>query len=529
MIEIGVHKGQSLKMWCDYFPNINFIGIDLADKCKIHENKRVTIEVGSQVDSTLLEKCCIKYNPLIILDDGSHVWEHQITTFEALFPLVQADGYYIIEDIHTSFGENYKKIYGGKCTQISAFKYFSYLSERVTANKLIPNTGNEIENFFIENIEFIVFFKNIVLIKKNNIKFRKVFSFKFKEVRDLKNKYSRITPSFIHAPNKIIEVFNKKFNELVVTPPGVNNVILDNVIVIGNGVIIKDNLIIEDTIKNANNILKKSETFKFNNSIYNVKEVNLVPSLSFFDENTDYILVKQIWDQNYGHWLVDTLPKILQTKEMISKSKVVYVLGHPNANIKHIWKESLNLLGIPNESIILTNHLPIYFKRLLYTSPLTVVPNIKNPLILECFNLMKKNAILKHSNNYSKKIYVSRNKTNKRKLINEENLLPYFKKYGYRIIYPETLSLEEQINVFSHAEKVIGNLGANLANLVFCPRGVSVFVLTSEYMLHDYFYDITCIKEGSYTVIQGNSNENNMNSDFTIDEGLLLKILKSKE
>jgi cephalosporin hydroxylase len=39
----------------------------------------------------------------IVIDDGSHVFEHQIASFEALFPLASSTAVYIVEDVHTSY------------------------------------------------------------------------------------------------------------------------------------------------------------------------------------------------------------------------------------------------------------------------------------------------------------------------------------------------------------------------------------------------------------------------------------------
>ena len=39
----------------------------------------------------------------VILDDGSHVPEHQILTINKLWDLVKPGGVYIIEDIETSY------------------------------------------------------------------------------------------------------------------------------------------------------------------------------------------------------------------------------------------------------------------------------------------------------------------------------------------------------------------------------------------------------------------------------------------
>lgn len=105
MLEIGVYKGGSLQMWKDYFGNkAMVVGIDIDEACKQYEDDQINICIGSQNDVDFLETVWEQYGPFdIVLDDGSHFMEHQITTFEALFPRLKADGVYICEDTHTSY------------------------------------------------------------------------------------------------------------------------------------------------------------------------------------------------------------------------------------------------------------------------------------------------------------------------------------------------------------------------------------------------------------------------------------------
>src|SRR5262249_42029369 len=43
----------------------------------------------------------------IIIDDGSHIPQHVIASFQALFPLLADDGIYVIEDVQTTFWPDY--------------------------------------------------------------------------------------------------------------------------------------------------------------------------------------------------------------------------------------------------------------------------------------------------------------------------------------------------------------------------------------------------------------------------------------
>ncbi|MFK7058789.1 CmcI family methyltransferase [Flavobacterium oreochromis] len=81
--------------------------IDIYDKFKLQEN-RIKIYKGSQVDENLLKGICKEVGEFdLIIDDGSHINDHVIKTFEYLFPRLKKGGYYVIEDTQTSYWKEY--------------------------------------------------------------------------------------------------------------------------------------------------------------------------------------------------------------------------------------------------------------------------------------------------------------------------------------------------------------------------------------------------------------------------------------
>jgi hypothetical protein len=99
ILEIGVAGGASLRTWRQYFTKATIIGIDIAPQCQKFAGDRMIIEIGSQTDESFLKAISEKYKPTIIIDDGSHISEHQIISLECLFPTLPEGGIYIIEDM----------------------------------------------------------------------------------------------------------------------------------------------------------------------------------------------------------------------------------------------------------------------------------------------------------------------------------------------------------------------------------------------------------------------------------------------
>ena len=110
-LEIGVFRGGSLPMWREYFHKDSIIvGIDIDPKCKQYENpeQNCFVEIGDQSDSVFLEELSQKYGVFdIILDDGSHQFKHQIASLEKLWGVLDVNGIYMVEDVHTSYYQSY--------------------------------------------------------------------------------------------------------------------------------------------------------------------------------------------------------------------------------------------------------------------------------------------------------------------------------------------------------------------------------------------------------------------------------------
>jgi hypothetical protein len=114
VLEIGIGDGadpraggNSLRMWRNYFPRATIYGIDLQEK-SLDNEPRITALRADQSDPGALRRVVDDCPPFdLVVDDGSHVGSHIITTFEVLFPKVRAGGYYAIEDLETSYLPDY--------------------------------------------------------------------------------------------------------------------------------------------------------------------------------------------------------------------------------------------------------------------------------------------------------------------------------------------------------------------------------------------------------------------------------------
>jgi hypothetical protein len=159
--EIG---GNSLRMWKRYFPFGKIFSLDIYDKSQFEES-RIKIFKGDQTDTSLLERIIGQIGkPNIIIDDGSHINEHVVKTFELLFPLLKTGGIYVVEDTETSYWPDY----GGDSENLNnpatTMNYFKRLSDCLNHQELLKR--DYVPSYFDRNIYSIQFYHNIIFIFK---------------------------------------------------------------------------------------------------------------------------------------------------------------------------------------------------------------------------------------------------------------------------------------------------------------------------------------------------------------------------
>lgn len=170
IIEIGLEpkRGKaSLNMWLELFPNMHIYGLDKQTPDEFRE--RYTIFKCDQSNESEINNCVdqIKHKIYFINDDGSHIPDHQLLTFNILFPLLEVDGVYIIEDVETSYWTK-QGLYGyetkyGKGHKKSIVEIFKQAIDGVNY-EFSQSSDGELKHQ--KEIESICFHKNCIIITK---------------------------------------------------------------------------------------------------------------------------------------------------------------------------------------------------------------------------------------------------------------------------------------------------------------------------------------------------------------------------
>jgi hypothetical protein len=111
LLELGIDKGGSLRMWSEYFPHGLIVGLDRKPVAVEDQSGRIRTFQGLQQDTALLDRIAEEVAPEgfdAIIDDASHIGEYTRTSFWHLFlNHLKPGGVYVIEDYGTGYWPSY--------------------------------------------------------------------------------------------------------------------------------------------------------------------------------------------------------------------------------------------------------------------------------------------------------------------------------------------------------------------------------------------------------------------------------------
>lgn len=109
VLEIGVFRGGGLDLLSDYLgAQVQLVGMDIDAHAADLADERFPVFIGDQSNPDHLRALNDQYGPFdVIIDDGGHTIHQQVTSAETLFPLLNDGGVYLIEDVHTSYWDQY--------------------------------------------------------------------------------------------------------------------------------------------------------------------------------------------------------------------------------------------------------------------------------------------------------------------------------------------------------------------------------------------------------------------------------------
>ena len=165
--------GGSIELWLKYFgEGTQVIGVDIDPRCleyKYEGNAQVIM--GDQNSPEFWDEFLDKHTGFdIIIDDGSHIMEHQVLTLQKTFPHLKEGGAYICEDTHTSYWPRWNGEYDKKGTFLDYSKYLSdIMNQQHFQQKMEPAVLKTFENLYSMS-----FYNSMVVLEKEALRLFKI-------------------------------------------------------------------------------------------------------------------------------------------------------------------------------------------------------------------------------------------------------------------------------------------------------------------------------------------------------------------
>lgn len=125
LIEIGVEKGRSLRLWEECFPRADVWALDADPECRRYASARSRVVTGRQEDPAALARLLEgSGRPTVVVDDGSHVPAHQEAALRALWPALLPGGWYAVEDFAVPFGHGFLRDWSRELDGVDELHYY---------------------------------------------------------------------------------------------------------------------------------------------------------------------------------------------------------------------------------------------------------------------------------------------------------------------------------------------------------------------------------------------------------------------
>ena len=231
--------------------------------------------------------------------------------------------------------------------------------------------------------------------------------------------------------------------------------------------------------------------------------------------------VIDVRSDQFFHWTADVLQRI----EILGEYVNDYPILIPNSFLKYSYiTETLKLLDIPYTPYNQNELLKI--KKLYITSHGAPSGNYNDSLI----NSIRDRILnsLGEKQNKGTYIWVSRQKSKKRKIANYAEVKEIINRNGFKIVDFDVLSFNEQLNISNNAEVIAGIHGAGLSHMFYSKNIKKLIeIRVSDDDKNNCFYSMASSLNIDYYYFKCESEGNPYNSDYILNPEKLDKFLKS--
>jgi len=271
------------------------------------------------------------------------------------------------------------------------------------------------------------------------------------------------------------------------------------------------------------------DNYRSEASFYYYGAIDRPQDLVTLDNDVVYLAIHHPW-YNYYHWICESIFRLWMVRNQLDKLTLVLPEYYKHADFITGSLKPFNLKNIyyiPSGKSLMVRNI--------------CLPQIKP--VCDAYNTSHLKQVRKFYVDYVSKqpdqtivkvdkIYISRQKAGRRKVVNETEIIEIAVKHGFSIFYPEDFTFLQQVEIFAYAQYVVGAHGSALTNMLFMPEKSSVLELhktkTNE-LTHPSFlfwYMATPLGIKYYhQVCETSGKEDYFEGDYIIDPAVFEKNL----
>lgn len=175
---------------------------------------------------------------------------------------------------------------------------------------------------------------------------------------------------------------------------------------------------------------------------------------------------------HFGHALLEGTSRLWYLPQAPDDAKIVF-LRYPRAtNTPFDALKFVELMGFDMGRVEVIDE-PTRFHEIIVPDEAIYALNAFRPEYILAYDRIREN-IRPHADT---KVYLSRRRFKYRTSLNEEHYEEFFARRGFTVIYPETLTIEEQIAYIAGADEVVSMMGSMAHLLLFAKPTVKATIL----------------------------------------------------
>ena len=183
---------------------------------------------------------------------------------------------------------------------------------------------------------------------------------------------------------------------------------------------------------------------------------------------------------HYGHFLLESLSRLWYTPP---QDAVLVFAASPNIEVRNYMMAYWSNAGLELSQVEFVTS-PTRFRRVIVPEAAFRVGRYAHIGMREVYQRITRN-VCREPRAARERIYLSRSRWENTR--NENDLEAALSAQGFRVVHPQDLSIEEQIEMISGASEIVGRWGSAMHNVVFANPGVKIVHLFADRFYTSYY------------------------------------------